>query len=126
MHSIVCTSPPLSRPSCGFLERESVTRSALALHRLTTFPNVSEIRARSGKTLSEFYGGDYLFACGLRARAGNFSPVPAEDELLDVIGDGLAESEEPDAHETRIRTRDHFRREMQRLHDDVAQGDLEY
>src|SRR3982751_3239738 len=124
MHSIGCTSPPLSRPSCGFLERESVTRSALVSRRLTT---LTHARNRSHvdreKPLMFFYV--LLLARGLRTRAGNLAPVPAEDELLDVVRDVLTDREKSHARETRVRAADDLRRKTQRLNDDVAHRDLE-
>ena len=54
------------------------------------------------------------------ARTGNLSPVAAENQLLDVIRDVLAERQESHACLAGRRATNHFGRQIQRLHDQVG------
>src|SRR4051812_13875180 len=56
---------------------------------------------------------------------GNFSPVPAKHQLLDVIGDQFSERKKAHAHLSGRCARYHLRRQVEWLNDDVAQHDLE-
>jgi hypothetical protein len=60
------------------------------------------------------------------ARAGNLSPVPAEHELLDVIGNDFTEREKANARLSRGSARDDLRGKIQRLHDDLPQHHFEH
>ena len=66
-----------------------------------------------------------LLTHALMSCAGNSSPVAAENQLLDVIGDVLAERQEAHAHLAGGRAAHDFGRQVERLDDDVAQRDLE-
>ena len=60
------------------------------------------------------------------ARAGNLAPVPAEHELLDVIGHRLTERQKTNSRLSCWRARDDLGRKIQRLHDDLSQHHFEH
>src|SRR5687767_8793566 len=75
------------------LEATFFTRVNIGLTKLARLPMTCAV---SDKPLVR-KRRDFLFARRLLTRAGNFSPVAAEHQLLDVIGDGFTERQEAHA-----------------------------